>query len=116
MLNSRQLTFCAPGYMGKGCNYENDFYHGENAEELAECLDGAVGMLQDLEQVSLLVLLSLVCVIDAMCVLEVDHLNSIVILVLYRIGKMPFVTPSSYPIAVIRVHHHHSSSRVDVVI
>lgn len=54
--------------MGKGCTYENDFYHGENAEELAECLDGAVGMLQDLEQVSLLVLLSFVCVIDAMCV------------------------------------------------
>ena len=51
MLNSRQLTFCAPGYMGRDCGYENDFYHGENAEELAECLDGAVGMLQDLEQV-----------------------------------------------------------------
>ena len=53
MLNSRQLTFCAPGFSGKDCNYENDFYHGENAEELAECLDGAVGMLQDLEQVSI---------------------------------------------------------------
>ena len=57
MLNSRQLTFCAPGYMGRDCGYENDFYHGENAEELAECLDGAVGMLQDLEQVRFIVLL-----------------------------------------------------------
>jgi hypothetical protein len=61
-LNSRQLTFCAPGYMGRECNYENDFYHGENAEELAECLDGAVGMLQDLEQVSVFFLLRWKCV------------------------------------------------------
>jgi hypothetical protein len=37
--------------MRRECSYDNDFYHGENAEELAECLDGAVGMLQDLEQV-----------------------------------------------------------------
>lgn len=51
-LNSRQLTFCASGPMGRECSYEMDFFHGENAEELAECLDGAVGMLQDLEQVS----------------------------------------------------------------
>jgi hypothetical protein len=49
MLNSRQLTFCAP--VGRECGYENDFWQGEGAEELAECLDGAVGMLQDLEQV-----------------------------------------------------------------
>ena len=51
MLNTRSLTFCAPQGMRRECSYDNDFYHGENAEELAECLDGAVGMLQDLEQV-----------------------------------------------------------------
>ncbi|KAL7486980.1 hypothetical protein ACHAW6_012572 [Cyclotella cf. meneghiniana] len=50
MLNTRSLTFCAPQGMRRECSYDNDFYHGENAEELAECLDGAVGMLQDLEQ------------------------------------------------------------------
>eukprot|EP00804_Cyclotella_cryptica_P003789 CCRYP_008928-RA/>CCRYP_008928-RA protein AED:0.28 eAED:0.28 QI:0/0.57/0.5/1/0.57/0.37/8/7179/728 len=50
MLNTRSLTFCPPQGRRRECSYENDFYHGENAEELAECLDGAVGMLQDLEQ------------------------------------------------------------------
>ncbi|KAL7468394.1 hypothetical protein ACHAXS_008615 [Conticribra weissflogii] len=46
-LNSRSLTFCTPE---QNCTYENDFFSGENADELAEVLDGAVGMLQDLEQ------------------------------------------------------------------
>jgi len=46
-LNSRSLTFCTPE---QKCTYENDFFSGENADELAEVLDGAVGMLQDLEQ------------------------------------------------------------------
>ena len=46
-LNSRSLTFCTPE---QRCTYENDFFSGETADELAEVLDGAVGMLQDLEQ------------------------------------------------------------------
>ena len=32
------------------CSYPNDFFAGETAEELSDCLDGSVSMLQDLEQ------------------------------------------------------------------
>ena len=33
-----------------GCSYQNDFLTGETPEELSDCLDGSVSMLQDLEQ------------------------------------------------------------------
>lgn len=32
------------------CTYQNDFFGGESPEELSDCLDHAVSMLQDLEQ------------------------------------------------------------------
>lgn len=48
-LDTRSLTFCSQP-VDSGCSYANDFHNGETPEELSECLDGAVGMLQDLEQ------------------------------------------------------------------
>ncbi|KAL7537491.1 hypothetical protein ACHAXR_008691, partial [Thalassiosira sp. AJA248-18] len=48
-LDTRSLTFCSRPTDSK-CSYVNDFFGGETPEELSECLDGAVGMLQDLEQ------------------------------------------------------------------
>ena len=51
-LDTRSLTFCPRPTDESKCSYANDFYGGESPEELSECLDGAVGMLQDLEQVS----------------------------------------------------------------
>lgn len=50
-LDTRSLTFCINPYADSGCSYPNDFFGGETPEELSESLDGAVGMLQDLEQV-----------------------------------------------------------------
>jgi len=32
------------------CSYQNDFFAGETPEELSDCLDSSVSMLQDLEQ------------------------------------------------------------------
>lgn len=49
-LDTKSLTFCSTPYAESGCSYVNDFFGGETPEELSECLDGAVGMLQDLEQ------------------------------------------------------------------
>ncbi len=49
-LDVKSLTFLTQP-VDDGCSYVNDFYGGEAPEELSECLDGAVGMLQDLEQV-----------------------------------------------------------------
>eukprot|EP00581_Thalassiosira_minuscula_P006248 CAMPEP_0183745226 /NCGR_PEP_ID=MMETSP0737-20130205/66131_1 /TAXON_ID=385413 /ORGANISM="Thalassiosira miniscula, Strain CCMP1093" /LENGTH=1010 /DNA_ID=CAMNT_0025980885 /DNA_START=93 /DNA_END=3124 /DNA_ORIENTATION=+ len=49
-LDTRSLTFCSRPVADAGCSYVNDFFGGETPEELSECLDGAVGMLQDLEQ------------------------------------------------------------------
>jgi hypothetical protein len=56
-LDTRSLTFCLNPYAGSGCSYPNDFFGGETPEELSESLDGAVGMLQDLEQVIVCVFL-----------------------------------------------------------
>ena len=50
-LDTRSLTFCSNPYAGSGCSYPNDFHCGETPEELCEILDGAVGMLQELEEV-----------------------------------------------------------------
>jgi len=49
-LDTRSLTFCSVRPSDGGCTYVNDFFGGETPEDLSECLDGAVGMLQDLEQ------------------------------------------------------------------
>ena len=47
-LDARSLTFCAPSTHPR-VTYQNDFHCNETAEELSGLLDGAVGMLQDLE-------------------------------------------------------------------
>ena len=47
-LDARSLTFCAPAAHPR-VTYQNDFHCNETAEELSGLLDGAVGMLQDLE-------------------------------------------------------------------
>ena len=49
-LETKSLTFISKP-VATECSYENDFFGGETPDELSECLDGSVGMLQDLEQV-----------------------------------------------------------------
>jgi hypothetical protein len=96
MLNTRSLTFCAPQGMRRECSYDNDFYHGENAEELAECLDGAVGMLQDLEQVRYLHRLFDRNACNDSSVEVECHFYFYVLFAFCRIGKMPFETPYNF--------------------
>ena len=50
-VTSKSLTFSeSRPHTDCVCSYSNDFFGGETPEELSECLDGAVGMLQDLQQ------------------------------------------------------------------
>ncbi len=43
-------AFSPPNQPQNVCSYPNDFFAGETPEELSDCLDSSVSMLQDLEQ------------------------------------------------------------------
>lgn len=43
-------AYSPPNQNQNVCSYQNDFFAGETPEELSDCLDSSVSMLQDLEQ------------------------------------------------------------------
>ena len=102
-LETKSLTFISKPVASE-CSYENDFFGGETPDELSECLDGSVGMLQDLEQVRFYVVLLVeddAYYIIILCMLYVcihcsrfftlwDTLNHC------RTGKMPYESLSNF--------------------
>ena len=95
-LDTRSLTFCINPYAGSECSYPNDFHGGETPEELSEILDGAVGMLQDLEQVILCVFLVRDGYMANFRILYMWTNFQPFFVFLFRTGKMPCEAPFNF--------------------